>query len=96
MDDTKEAKGKRPRDLGKLHALLIKGLPDWVDDKGVLRVYDLAKYCGVSYQAAYKWMERNRISKKRVETFVNLSQTTKNKPEGFVPLNREEFWEFVG
>lgn len=64
---------KMPRNLGPLHALILKGLPDWVDEKGFLRTYDLATYLGISYQALYKIFERKKISPKRVKALVVLS-----------------------
>lgn len=65
---------KTPRDLGPLHALLTRGLPDWMDAKGFLRTHALAAYLGISYQALYKIFDRNRISPKRVKALVLLSE----------------------
>ena len=77
---------KTPKDLGPLHALLLKGLPDWVDQNGLLRTYDLAKYLGISYQALYKIFDRNKIAPKRVKALVHLS-------EGALTL--DDFAEFM-
>lgn len=92
--DTKQP--RKVKDLGKLNNLLIRGLPDWLDDDGILRTYDLAKYLGVSYQAAYKWFDRNRIPPKRIPSLVKLSAESKARPEGFEPLNTEDFLGFLG
>lgn len=97
--DAERPEPKQPRkakDLGKLNTLLIRGLPDWLDEDGILRTYDLAKYLGVSYQAAYKWWDRNRIPPKRIPALVKLSAESKNRAEGFQPLTTDEFLEFLG
>ena len=90
---------KQPRkvkDLGSLNKLLIRGLPDWLDADGVLLTYDLAKHLNVSYQAAYKWFERNRIPPKRIPALVKLSAESKSRPEGFEPLSADDFMGFLG
>lgn len=90
---------KRPvkvKDLGELHNLLIRGLPDWIDGDGILRTYDLAQFLGVSYQALYKIYRRNRIPPKRIMALVKLSGESKNRPEGFEPLTTDDFLEFLG
>lgn len=95
----------KPTDtLGGLHELLIRGLPDFVED-GVLNVKSkLAPRIGISYQAVYKWFDRDRISPKRVETLVYLSENSKKKPatmvvdgkkEPWAPLKKEDFWKFM-
>lgn len=98
----KRKKPKKARDLGKLHALLIRGLPDWIDEGGLLRVYDLAKYLGISYQALYKICERERISSRRMVALLKLSRESKkpfnvnmatNEPYG--PLTTDDFMEFL-
>lgn len=90
---------KQPRkvkDLGKLNSLLIRGLPDWLDEDGILRTYDLAQHLGVSYQALYKIYERNRIPPKRIPALVKLSAESKAQVEGFEPLTADDFLEFLG
>lgn len=89
-------RARKARNLGKLHARLILGLPDWVDEDGLLRVYDLARYLNVSYQAIYKWLSRERISGKRINALVFLSEQTENPPEGFEPLTHKSMTEFLG
>lgn len=91
-------RARKTRDLGPLHALLIRGLPNWVDEDGMLRVYDLAKFIGISYQAVYKLFERNKISAKRVNTLIALSAKStvgQVKGEDFSPLTAEDFWPFM-
>ena len=77
---------KTPKDLGALHALIKGQLPDWVDETGFLRTYDLAAYLGISYQALYKIFDRNKIAPKRAKALVLLS-------EGRLTL--EDFAEFM-
>lgn len=77
---------KTPRDLGPLHALIKSGLPNWVDNTGFLRTYDLAEYLGISYQALYKIFDRNKIAPKRVKALVLLSDGK---------LKLEDFAEFM-
>lgn len=84
------------KDLGTLNKLLIRGLPDWLDESGALMTYDLAKYLNVSYQAAYKWFSRNRIPPKRIPALVKLSAESKKRPEGFAPLTADDFMGFLG
>ena len=88
-------RARKARNLGKLHALLIRGLPDWVDDDGLLRVYDLARYIGCSYQAVYKWLDREKLSGKRIKALVLLSEQTSRGPDGFAPLTYEGLAEFL-
>ena len=88
-------RARKARNLGKLHALLIRGLPDWVDEEGVLRTYDLARYLAISYQALYKIYERDKLSGKRLKALVHLSEQTVNRPEGFEPLTYEQLAEFL-
>lgn len=80
---------KKPKGLGPLHELIKRGLPDWIDSNGFLRVYDLASYLGISYQALYKIFERNRIPPKRAKALIHLS---KDNPQ---PLTYEDFTEFM-
>lgn len=98
----KRDKTSRAKDLGPLHALLTRGLPDFLDKKGELDTRKLAKEIAISYQALYKWFENSRVSKKRLATILHLSENTKNKPtkeaNGGVkwePLVRDDFWDFL-
>jgi hypothetical protein len=81
--------------LGPLHVLLTKGLPDLVDEGGVLDTRKLAVLVGISYQALYKWFERNQVPSKRIGILINLSKKQKKVKEGFSPLVRDDFWEFL-
>ncbi len=86
MEMTLEDRKTLVRDLGPLHALVARGLPDWIDSQGRLRTHDLAKYLGISYQALYKSFERKRIAPKRVKALILLSE---NK------LTYQDFLEFM-
>lgn len=77
---------KKPRNLGKIHALLVQRMPEWVDDQGFLRTYDLAAYLGISYQALYKIFERDRIAPKRAKALILLSRGN---------IKYEDFVEFM-
>lgn len=101
LEDDKPTRKPRPKKpkarteyLGKLHILLTKGLPDMVDEQGILDTRALAKYLGISYQALYKWFEREQIPPKRIGGILVLSKKQK-KHEGFSPLVRDDFWEFM-
>lgn len=96
IDRPEPKQPRKAKDLGKLNNLLIRGLPDWLDDDGILRTYDLAKYLGVSYQAAYKWFDRNRIPPKRIPALLKLSAESKARPEDFQPLTADDFMGFLG
>lgn len=91
----KRSKPPKTGDLGRLHALLKRGLPEYVHDD-VLDVRKLSSHVGVSYQAMYKWFEREQISSRRVGAIVHLSNKTKNRPLDFEPLVHDDFWEFMG
>lgn len=90
---------KDPRDLGKLHALVSAGLPDFWNRDNLLDVRKLADEIDVSFQAIYSWFERESISAKRVDQVIYLSQKTSraNRPKApWKPLCRDDFWEFLG
>lgn len=99
--DERPARGPRANtvvsstDLGKLHKLLAKGLPDLVTEAGIFDVERLAKHFGISFQAVYKWFEREQIPAKRVMPVVLLSKNQKNIGAKFKPLVRDDFWEFM-
>ncbi len=86
---------RRNEYLGKLHELLTKGLPDFVDDAGILDTKKVADLLGISFQALYKWFERDQIPAKRIAVIVTLSKKQKKKGESFSPLVRDDFWEFL-
>lgn len=95
-------RARKARDLGPLHAMVARGLPDWIDEDGLLMSYDIAEYLGISYQALYKIFSKNRISAKRVAAIVKLSQESV-KPfqvnpetgEPYEALTNDDFWEFM-
>lgn len=92
----KRNKTRRTEYLGGLHKLLTRGIPDLVDAAGVLDTRVLAKEVGVSYQAVYKWFERNQVPSKRIKTLIRLSKSTKKKPRtDWTPITRDDFWEFL-
>ena len=88
-------KARKSKHLGQLNSLLIRGLPDWVNEEGVLRTYDLAEAIGISYQAMYRIYSREKVPAKRIKALVELSGETKNPPEGFMPLTYADFAEFL-
>lgn len=94
--------------LGKLHDLLTYGLPEFVNE-GVLDVRRLAAALddGISYQAVYKWFERNRIAPRRATQICQMSRATEprfrpatrfvnGEEVSWRPLCRDDFWEFMG
>jgi hypothetical protein len=97
------------KELGKLHALLTNGLPEYVND-GVLDVRRLAEDIGdgISYQAIYSWFTRERISARRIMQICQMSRATEPRfqPKPYFvngeltpewrPLCRDDFWEFMG
>lgn len=87
-------RARKVRDLGPLHALLIRGLPDWVEADGMLRTYDLSRHLGITYQALYKIFERDRIAPKRITAIIRLSEATKSSGE-FTPLTYQDFLDFL-
>lgn len=91
---TEETK-RKGGDLGPLHALLVKGLPDYIDENGVLESRRLAEYLGISYQALYASYGRKRMSRKNINAIVKLSHDSVKRAEDFEPLTHEKFWEFV-
>lgn len=92
----KRKKAPRTEFLSALHETLTTGLPDFVDEFGVLDTRRLAKKIGISFQAIYGWLNHNRISKKRVETIIHLSESTTKKPdEKWKPLTKEDLWDFL-
>ena len=108
MEDAKNL--KRPRlnkDLGPLHELLTRGLPEFTDENGRLDPRQLAVEMGISYQAVYLIFKRGSISKKRIATICYLSHKTKpkNRPKTmeldgkempWKPLVLDDFWPFMG
>ena len=93
-----KAAPKRPRkvkNLGKLHALLIRGLPDWIDEDGLLKVYDLAKQLGVSYQSVYAFLGRERVPPKRMNALIKLSEESEKISGDFKALSHSDFADFL-
>jgi hypothetical protein len=80
--------------LGKLHDLLVKGLPDYKYEGG-FNAKGVAGDLGISPQAIYKWFERESISPNRIKQLVSLSEKTLNRGENFVALKRDDFWPFI-
>lgn len=88
-------KPRRVKDSSRLNALLIRGLPEWVNQDGVLETYRLAEYLNMSPQALYKQFRRERIAPRRIAALIKLSNDTDPKPEEFKPLTSEDFMEFL-
>lgn len=91
----KRQKAPRTEFLSELHKTLTRGLPDFVDEFGVLDTRKLAKKIGISFQAIYGWLNHNRISRKRVETVIYLSESTVKVPADWKPLTKEDLWDFL-
>lgn len=100
-------RARKQKDLGPLHDLLTRGLPEYVDEGGMLDVKRLAIDLSVSYQSVYHIFTRGSISKKRINQVLELSKRTKpaNRPETMVvsgrevlwsPLVLDDFWAFIG
>lgn len=81
-------------DLGQLHDMLFTGLPDYRGKRG-FNARKLAKDMQVSYQAIYKWFERETIPANRVQRVIELSESSQHRPDDFVPLARDKFWKFL-
>ena len=93
-------------EIGPLRKLLTRGLPEYCVD-GVLDVNRLSDTLGISYQAMYKWFDRDMISVKRITEICALSKATRevNRPAAMVvddrlvswsPLEPNDFWAFMG
>lgn len=83
---------KHQETLGPLHELLIRGLPDYVEN-GTLDVKGkLAPHFAISYQAIYKWFERGRVSARRMHDLINMSEASKNAPETMIVEGKEVPW----
>lgn len=83
------------RKLGPLHEVIVRGLPDWIDDDNLLRTRDLAQHLGISYQALYVTFSRERIGFKHVQELIKLSEESEKRPEGFEPLSVTDFAPFL-
>ena len=95
----KRKRARRSIDLGRLSDLITRGLPAYCDEDGVLDVKTkLAPTLGCSYQAVYNMFKRNSLARRRVHQLVHLSEQTpaELRPDGFEPLTRDDFWEFLG
>lgn len=97
-DVTTTEKPKRRRvgrDLGPLHALIVSGLPDWIDEDNLLRTRDLAQHLGISYQALYVTFSRKRIGFKHVEELISLSKQSEKRGDDFEELTVTKFAPFL-
>ena len=95
----KRKRARRNMDLGRLSDLITRGLPAYCDETGLLDVRNkLAPALGCSYQAVYNMFKRGTLPRRRVDQIVHMSATTpaELRPDGFEPLNRDDFWEFLG
>ena len=94
-----ESEAKKPRrvkDSSELNALLIRGLPNWVNEAGVLDTYGLATHLNISPQALYKQFQKDRVAPRRISALVALSAETKTDDPDFKPLTSEDFLAFLG
>ena len=92
-------KARQRVDLGPLNKLLTRGLPSYCDEDGMLDVKQkLAPSMGCSYQAVYNMFQRESVSRRRVDQLVHMSEQTPAhlRPDGFTPLHRDDFWDFLG
>lgn len=103
IEEPKTRKPKKAKELGPLHDLLMRGLPDYMNGE-MFDTHKLARTMKVTRAAIYKWFEKNQVPSKRAAEFIRLSEATKNKPKTmqvggrevkWTPLNREDFWEFI-
>lgn len=99
----KSRKPKKARDLGGLHDLLMRGLPDFMDGE-MFDTKRLAKRLNLSRAALYQWFKNNQLPPKRVPQIIKLSEQSRKRPSTMMvngttmkwaPLTRDEFWEFV-
>lgn len=86
---------RRVKDSSKLNALLIRGLPNWVNEAGVLDTYGLAEHLNMSAQALYKQFKNDRIAPRRISAIVALSAETKTDDPDFKPLTSEDLMAFL-
>lgn len=94
--------------LGELHALMKRGLPEYIDKNGFLDARKLAIEMQITYQALYAIFRRGTIQRRRIETACFLSEKTKKKNRPAVmtdkdgkevpwrPLVLDDFWPFMG
>lgn len=99
LDDKPARKSKpiptRTEYLGDLHVMLTKGLPDLVDDQGVLNVKRLSERLGISFQAVYKFFKNDKIPAKRIPMIIALSKAQKTGGKDFKPLVRDDLLRFL-
>lgn len=107
MDESNTTRAPRKvKDLGPLHELLKRGLPEFVDDDGVLDVAAVAERMGISKTAVYYFFSRKSISKKRIAMVLELSKKTKprkrpatmivnGKQVPWSALTLDDFWPFM-
>lgn len=84
----------KTRDLGPLHNMLARGLPDWCDGAGNIMSRSLASHLGISYQALYKIYHRNRMPANHIKTLIALSAKTRSPSHKC--LAYEDFAAFLG
>lgn len=80
--------------LGRLHQLPTRGLPDWCEADGRLNVQALAAELKMSDKALYAQFKRTRVSAKRINAFIALSKATALQKD-FAPLTHSDFAEFL-
>ena len=84
---------------GPLHDLLTRALPDLIDDRSqVANLHKLAAALNLTYQGVYKWFRpgrTNQIAANQVERIVEMSQKQTTGGADFVPVTREDFWDFL-
>ncbi len=84
---------------GPLHDLLTRVLPDLMHLRDHVCDLDrLAEALKLTRQGVYKWMKPgrpNRIPPSQVDKIVKLSANQRNKPAGFKPATREDFWQYL-
>lgn len=98
-EDDGKPKPRRPprRDLGALHTVLTRGLPDLCDDN-VCNLHKLASSLHLTYQAVYKWMRpnhRHQLPANQIERIVALSKNQTSGKRNFKPLEISDLWPFV-
>lgn len=95
-DEVYPAKPKKKAKKETLEEVLFRGLPhyrkEWKNEL-ILDCYKIAADLDVSYQAFYKWLERNKFPGKRANQVIELSQ--KHVARGFVALTKNELWDFI-
>lgn len=91
MDQPKK-RGRPPVDgksfkANPLYKKLCKGLPDFLDHEGNLRVKDLADRIGVSRQVLYRKLGENQLTAKMTKGIIEVSdeRMALKDLQGFLP-----------